>query len=117
MGKIIPNVKNLIIPHDFSCATFIASAVQCHVEASSVPVHHERRALTAEAKSLMAHQSSVGQIPTTLLAGSKEVLCATSAVPIGQKHKYESSPAASAGTGVGLSISSPEPVLQSISLT
>lgn len=44
----------------------------------------------------------------TLLTGSKEVHYTTSAVPIGHKHKYESSPADSAGTGVGLSISLPE---------
>lgn len=53
----------------------------------------------------------------SLLTGSKEVHNATSAVPIGQKHKYESSPAGSAGTGVGLSISLPELGVQSISLT
>lgn len=119
IGKINPNIKNLIVPHGFSFANILALADQCQVEASSVRVHHKRCDLTAEAKSLMAHQTSIGQIPTdtTLLAGSKEVHRATSAVPIGQKHKYESSPAASAGTGVGLSISSPEPVLQSISLT
>lgn len=52
-----------------------------------------------------------------LLTGSKDVHSATCAPPIGQKHKYESSPAGSAGSGVGLSISLQELVVQSVSLT
>lgn len=44
----------------------------------------------------------------SLLKGNEEVLYASTVVPIGQKHKYEGSPAGSAGFGVGLSISLPE---------
>lgn len=51
-----------------------------------------------------------------LLTESKEFQCATYAAPIGQKHKYESSPAVSAGTCTGLLITTPELMVQLISL-
>lgn len=85
---------------------------------TEVPRKHS--ASTPPAKSFIRQsRSSIYQFLTvmSLLTESKEVHSASSAVPIGQNHKYESPPAASAGTRTGLSISAAEPVLQLISPT